>query len=73
MEATKNCSLAEAISYLTIATNAAIEEAGIQAEALPSESRQSVVNVQAAKVEEPLEDKEQGMKECASLSIGPAF
>lgn len=41
LEATKNCSLAEAISYLTIAINAAIEEAGIRAEALPSESRQS--------------------------------
>lgn len=50
MEATKNCSLAEAISYLTLATNAAIEEAGIQAEALPSaKSSQTVVNVQAAK------------------------
>ncbi|MFH1146425.1 MAG: M99 family carboxypeptidase catalytic domain-containing protein, partial [Pseudomonadota bacterium] len=41
LEVTKNCSLAEAISYLTIAVNAAIEEAGIQAEALPSESSQS--------------------------------
>jgi hypothetical protein len=41
LEATKNCSLAEAISYLTIAVNAAIEEAGIEAEALPSESSQS--------------------------------
>jgi len=35
LEATKNCSLEDAISYLTIAVNAAIEEAGIQAEALP--------------------------------------
>jgi hypothetical protein len=41
LEATKNCSLAEAISYLTIAVNAAIEEAGIQAELLPSEPSQS--------------------------------
>ena len=41
LEATKNCSLSEAISYLTIAINAAIEEAGIQAEALSSESSQS--------------------------------
>jgi hypothetical protein len=49
VEATKNCSLAEAVSYLTIAINAAIEEAGIQAESLPSESHQSVVNVQAPK------------------------
>ncbi|MHB8907749.1 MAG: M99 family carboxypeptidase catalytic domain-containing protein [Syntrophales bacterium] len=45
LEATKNCSLAEAISYLTIAINAAIAEAGIQAEALPSESPQSVDSV----------------------------
>ncbi len=45
LEATKSCSLAEAISYLTIAVNAAIEEAGIQAEALPSESTQSVDSV----------------------------
>ena len=49
VEATKNCSLAEAIAYLTIATNAAIEEAGIQAEALPSESSRSAANIQAAK------------------------
>jgi hypothetical protein len=49
VEATKNCSLAEAVSYLTIATNAAIEEAGILAEALPPESRRSVGNVQEAK------------------------
>jgi hypothetical protein len=41
VEATKNCSLAKAISFLTIAVNAAIEEAGIQAEALPSESSSS--------------------------------
>ena len=49
LEATKNCSLAEAISYLTIAINAAIAEAGIQAEALPSESRQSAGEVWEAK------------------------
>jgi len=52
LEATKNCSLAEAISYLTIAVNAAIEEAGIQAEALPSESIQSA-GVQEAKSKSP--------------------
>ena len=52
LEATKNCSLAEAISYLTIAINAAIEEAGIQAEALPSESSQSA-GVQEAKSKDP--------------------
>ena len=49
VEATKNCSLAEAIAYLTIATNAAIAEAGIQAEALPPESTRSAANIQAAK------------------------
>jgi hypothetical protein len=49
VEATKNCSLAEAVSYLTIATNAAIAEAGIQAEALPSESSRSVGNLQATR------------------------
>jgi len=48
LEATKNCSLAEAIAYLTIAVNAAIEEAGIQAETLPSESSRSA-GVQEAK------------------------
>jgi len=35
LEATKNCSLADAVTYLTIAVNAAIEEAGIHAEVLP--------------------------------------
>jgi hypothetical protein len=49
LEATKNCPLSEAISYLTIAINAAIEEAGIQAEALPSESRQSAGELWEAK------------------------
>jgi hypothetical protein len=52
LEATKNCSLAKAISYLTIAVNAAIEEAGIQAEALPSESSQSA-GVQEANSKSP--------------------
>lgn len=52
LEATKNCSLAESISYLTIAVNAAIEEAGIQAEALPSEFSQ-VAGVQEAKAKTP--------------------
>lgn len=37
MEATKNCSLPEAIGFLTIAINAAIAEAGIQADTLPAE------------------------------------
>jgi hypothetical protein len=49
LEVTKNCSLAEAISYLTIATNAAIEEAGIEAVALPPESSQSAGNTHKAK------------------------
>jgi hypothetical protein len=60
VEATKNCSLAEAISYLTIAINAAIEEAGIRAEALPSESRQSVGNVQEAKSKNLSKSKSKG-------------
>jgi hypothetical protein len=60
LEATKNCSLAEAIAYLTIATNAAIAEAGIQAEALPSESSRSVVNVQAAKARSIAKGKSKG-------------
>jgi hypothetical protein len=37
IEATKNCSLPEAIAFLTIAVNAALEEAGIQSDNLPSE------------------------------------
>jgi hypothetical protein len=52
LEATKNCSLDEAISYLTIAVNAAIEEAGIQAEVLPSESIPST-GLQEAKSNDP--------------------
>lgn len=52
LEATKNCSLAKAISYLTIAVNAAIEEAGIQAETLPSEFSRSA-GVQEAKPKSP--------------------
>lgn len=36
-EATKNCSLPESIAYLTVAINAALEEAGIVTESLPSE------------------------------------
>jgi hypothetical protein len=60
LEATKNCSLAEAIAYLTIAINAAIEEAGIQAEALPSESRQSVAEVLAAKSRGSVKMKSRG-------------
>jgi hypothetical protein len=60
LEATKNCSLAEAISYLTIAVNAAIEEAGIEAEALPAESSQSVGNVREAKSKNPSKTKLRG-------------
>jgi hypothetical protein len=52
LEATKNCSLTDAISYLTIAVNAAIEEAGIQAEALPSEASRSA-GVQKAESKSP--------------------
>jgi hypothetical protein len=36
-EATKNCSLPEAIAFLTIAVNASLEEAGIVSDNLPSE------------------------------------
>jgi hypothetical protein len=61
LEATKNCALAEAISYLTIAINAAIEEAGIQAEALPSESTQSIGSVvQEARSKSPSKIKQEG-------------
>jgi hypothetical protein len=61
LEATKNCSLAEAVSYLTIAVNAAIEEAGIQAEALPSESTRSVDSVvQQARSKSPSKTKLKG-------------
>lgn len=37
IEATKNCSLPEAIAFLTIAVNAVLEEAGIQSDTFPSE------------------------------------
>jgi hypothetical protein len=37
VEATKNCPLPEAIGFLTIAINAALEEAGIQSDTYPSE------------------------------------
>jgi len=37
VEATKNCSLPEAIAFLTIAVNSALEEAGIQPDPPPSE------------------------------------
>ncbi len=37
VEATKNCSLPEAIAFLTIAVNSALEEAGIRTETSPSE------------------------------------
>ncbi len=37
VEATKNCSLPEAIAFLTIAVNSALEEAGIESDSLPAE------------------------------------
>ncbi|MDD5775592.1 MAG: M99 family carboxypeptidase catalytic domain-containing protein, partial [Candidatus Omnitrophica bacterium] len=37
VEATKNCPLPQAVGYLTAAINAAMEEAGIQSDAPPSE------------------------------------
>ncbi|MDP1991906.1 MAG: M99 family carboxypeptidase catalytic domain-containing protein, partial [Syntrophales bacterium] len=37
VEATKNCSLPEAIAFLTIAVNSALEEAGIESDSLPVE------------------------------------
>ena len=37
VEATKNCSLPEAIAFLTIAVNSALEEAGIQSGSFPTE------------------------------------
>jgi hypothetical protein len=37
VEATKNCSLPEAVAFLTIAVNSALEEAGIQSDTLPAE------------------------------------
>jgi len=36
IEATKNCSLAEGVGYLSLAVNAMLEKAGIRAEAFPS-------------------------------------
>ncbi len=60
VEATKSCSLAEAVAYLTIAVNAAIEEAGISAESLPAESSQSVVDVQTAKSRGLAKTKDKG-------------
>ncbi|MBP9020668.1 MAG: succinylglutamate desuccinylase/aspartoacylase family protein [Syntrophobacterales bacterium] len=38
LEATKNCSLPEAVAFLTAAINSAIEEAGLSVSQLPSES-----------------------------------
>ncbi|MFB3885452.1 MAG: M14/M99 family metallopeptidase [Thermodesulfobacteriota bacterium] len=42
IEATKNCSLPQGISYLTMAVNAMLEKAGIEAETLPSISLASI-------------------------------
>lgn len=41
-EATKNCSLPEAISFLTIAINSSLEEAGIFSDNLPSEEAAAI-------------------------------
>jgi hypothetical protein len=42
IEATKNCSLPQGISYLTMAVNAMLEGAGVEAETLPSISTASI-------------------------------
>jgi hypothetical protein len=42
IEATKNCTLAQAVSYLTIAVNAILESAGIVAERFPSTSPEAI-------------------------------
>lgn len=60
LEATKNCSLAEAVSYLTIAVNAAIEEAGILVESLPSESVRAVAHLEEAKMKPISKTKRKG-------------
>jgi hypothetical protein len=60
LEATKSCPLADAIAYLTIAVNAAIAEAGIEAVALPSESSHSLDTVREAKSKNPSKVKLRG-------------
>jgi hypothetical protein len=57
VEATKNCSLPEAIGFLTIAINAALEKAGIQSDEFPSEdfrmiSREMKEKTQKSKLSE---------------------
>jgi hypothetical protein len=42
IEATKNCTLPQAVSYLTIAVNAILESAGIVAERFPSTSPEAI-------------------------------
>jgi hypothetical protein len=41
LESTKNCSLSQAVSFLTVATNSVIREVGIEAANLPSENREA--------------------------------
>jgi len=43
IEATKNCTLSQAVSYLTIAINAIMESAGVVVEAFPSTSPEVIV------------------------------
>lgn len=50
LEATKNCPLADAVSYLTVAVNAALLEAGIEARAMP----EAVWQGKARRAEGPL-------------------
>ena len=57
VEATKNCSLPEAVGFLTIAINAALGQAGIQPDAFPSEdfrmiSREMEEKTQKSKLSE---------------------
>jgi hypothetical protein len=44
IEATKNCTFPQSVSYLTIAVNAIMESAGIAVEAFPSTSPESIAN-----------------------------
>ncbi len=44
IEATKNCSFAQSLSYLTIAVNAIMEDAGIAVEAFPPTSPEAIAN-----------------------------
>jgi hypothetical protein len=44
IEATKNCAFPQSLSYLTIAVNAIMENAGIVVEAFPSTSPEAIAN-----------------------------